>query len=237
MSLTIKGYAHTRDVPSKKLTEAYKEIVKKRKKSGGKKDKVDISELGKKWEGLSKNQLKVLNNLVEMNNPYEDYINEITTVKYVSNTGVIVWNDIYQSDEEVAEMKNDFLEISKHVNPRDFMFWRFLSSEPAALGLRFTNEEIRERLSKVGIQQGFFTVSVGQSSSTNFLTHAEGAFAVHSKEQYDQRYHHLLSENFLKQFEAGQKFLIDGVEYMLGEDRKLNVPYGVDIYDLKRVNN
>ena len=231
MSLTIKNYGYKRDIPSKKLTEAYKEIIKNKKKTNGSHDQVDISELGKKWAGLSKNQLHALNNMLEMNDPYADYLSEVTTVKYVTTEGTVVWNNTY--GDAVDGMKD----ICQEVSVKDYLFWNSLASDPASLGLRFSDKEIRDRLSNVGIQSGFFTVSVGQRSSTNFLTQSKGAFAVHSKVQYDQQYNFILSENYLKQFATGQKFLINEIEYTLGEDRKLNVPYGADVYNIKKVNS
>lgn len=231
MSLSVNNsYFPKNNRPSKKMTEAYKEIIKEKKKNHSKTDKVDISELGKKWTGLSKNQLQTLNNMIELNDPYEDYAVEVGSLDFVTADGVIQWT---MPNESVDDLKS----ICQEVSVKDYLFWNSLASDPASLGLRFSDKEIRDRLSNVGIQSGFFTVSVGQRSSTNFLTQSKGAFAVHSKAQYDQQYNYISSENYLKQFATGQKFLIDEIEYTLGEDRKLNVPYGADIYKIKKVNS
>ena len=47
----------------------------------------------------------------------------------------------------------------------------------------------------------------------------------------------MLSEDFLKDYKVGQKFLIGGKEYTLSEDRKLDVPYGADIFDFKSLSD
>ena len=35
------------------------------------------------------------------------------------------------------------------------------------------------------------------------------------------------------QYEAGQKVMIGGKEYVLGEDKKVDIEYGADIFDIQ----
>lgn len=113
-------------------------------------------------------------------------------------------------------------------------FWNALGKEnPSGVNVKFSNEEIRSRLAEVGIQNGFFTVSIGGRAVTHYLSQGENSLAVHSQEQYDNRYNMLTSEHFLSRFEVGHRFLIGGKEYILGEDKKLDIEYGVDVFDFQ----
>lgn len=117
----------------------------------------------------------------------------------------------------------------------DFVnFWNALGREnPSGVNVKFSNEEIRSRLADAGIQNGFFTVNFGGRTVTHYLSQGENSLAVHSKQQYDNRYHMLTSEHFLSRFEVGHKFMIGGKEYILGEDKKLDIEYGVDVFDFQ----
>ena len=119
-------------------------------------------------------------------------------------------------------------EASDYVN-----FWNSLAREnPSGIYMKFSNEEIRNRLAEAGIENGFFTVSIGGRSVTHYLSQGENASAVHSKAQYDDRYNMITSGQFFKQFEAGQKVMIGGEEYVLGEDKKVDIEYGADVFDI-----
>lgn len=113
-------------------------------------------------------------------------------------------------------------------------FWNSLVKEnPSGVYMKFSNEEIRSRLTKAAIENGFFTVTIGGHSVTHFLSQGKNASAVHSKEQYDSRYSMMTNGRFFKQFEAGQKVMIGGKEYILGEDKKLDIEYGEDVFDIQ----
>jgi len=112
-------------------------------------------------------------------------------------------------------------------------FWNCLNrKKPSGISTKFSNEEIRSRLADAGVQNGFFTVAVGGRTATHYLSQGKNTTAVHSKEQYDERYDRMTSGRFFKQFEAGQKVTVGGKEYVLGEDKKLDIEYGADIFDL-----
>lgn len=55
------------------------------------------------------------------------------------------------------------------------------------------------------------------------------------KERYDNTYHFFMeySETAFRGYEPGDVFLVGGKEYVLSEDKKLELPYGADIYDMK----
>ncbi len=88
-------------------------------------------------------------------------------------------------------------------------------------------------LSHSGKQNGFLTFTFGGRTVTHYLSQGENTSAVHSKEQYDNRYNMITSGQFFKHLEAGHKVMIGGKEYILGEDKKLDIEYGADIFDLK----
>ncbi len=112
-------------------------------------------------------------------------------------------------------------------------FWNGLSGKtPPGISIKFSNGEIRSRLADAGIQNGFFTVTVGGRTATHYLSQGKDTAAVHSKEQYDERYDRMTSGRFFKQFQAGQKVTVSGKEYVLGEDKKLDIEYGTDIFEL-----
>ncbi len=112
-------------------------------------------------------------------------------------------------------------------------FWNGLSGKTSSgISIKFSNGEIRSRLADAGIQNGFFTVTVGGRTATHYLSQGKDTAAVHSKEQYDERYDRMTSGRFFKQFQAGQKVTVSGKEYVLGEDKKLDIEYGTDIFEL-----
>lgn len=113
-------------------------------------------------------------------------------------------------------------------------FWNALSREkPSGVNVKFSSGEIRSRLAEAGITNGFFTVTIGSRSATHFLSQGKSSLAVYSKEDYDNRYNSMVNGEFFKRFEAGHKVMIGGKEYILGEDKKLDIEYGADIFDIQ----
>jgi hypothetical protein len=198
-------------------------------------DSLNLSKEGKEWAEKSNDKVTAVNNKIELRDPIFDYNQENGTLIRITPDGVIEW-EIHSeaADNLIDDIESIFQDI---MSREDYMFWQYLSGESSGLELRFSDEEIRNRLSDAKIQPGFFNVSFGLRASTQFYSQAKGAAAVHSKENYDERYNTLLSENFLKDYKVGQKFLIGGKEYTLSEDRKLDVPYGADIFDFKRLSD
>ncbi len=86
------------------------------------------------------------------------------------------------------------------------------------ISTKFSNGEIRSRLADAGIQSGFFTVTVGGRTATHYLSQGKDTAAVHSKEQYDERYDRMTSGRFFKQFQARQKVTVGGKEITIKKD-------------------
>ncbi len=113
-------------------------------------------------------------------------------------------------------------------------FWNALSKEnPSGIHAKFGNEEIRGRLAEAGIENGFFTVSIGGRTVTHYLSQGKNSTAVHNKEQYDDRYNMITNGRFFHHYEAGQKVMIGGKDYVLGEDKTVDIEYGADIFDIQ----
>ena len=55
------------------------------------------------------------------------------------------------------------------------------------------------------------------------------------KSRYDNTYQMYMTQNeiIFRDYEPGSVFRVGGEEYVLSEDRKLDIPYGADIYDVK----
>lgn len=55
-----------------------------------------------------------------------------------------------------------------------------------------------------------------------------------SKNRYDERYRKMTEagSSFFNNYEPGDIWKVGGKEYILSDDRTLNIPYGEDIYDL-----
>ncbi|MDO5156775.1 MAG: hypothetical protein Q4D51_12500 [Eubacteriales bacterium] len=118
-------------------------------------------------------------------------------------------------------------------------FWNQVASKtPASLGLSYSTKEVRKRLADVGITGGFFNINIGTESRTQFLSQGKNAVAVYSKKQYDDRYYNTIQSGMLtRNYEPGTKLKVGGVEYTVDENRKIDVPYGADIWDVEHPSN
>ena len=109
-----------------------------------------------------------------------------------------------------------------------------LTQNPTFMGLTYSAEDTRNRLHSAGIQKGSFQVSVGDHTATQFLSEGKNAAAVYSKAYYDdQYYNYVKSGGICRDYEPGDVFKIDGEEYTVTADRKLDVPYGADIWNIE----
>ena len=97
---------------------------------------------------------------------------------------------------------------------------------------RYSQKEIRQKLKDVGIQNGFFTVTVGNRSQSYYLTANEDAMTLFDKETYDKRYNALISgKTFqLDKFQPGQTVTVGGKEYVLNEHKGIDIEYGAEVY-------
>ena len=188
---------------------------------------VDISNAAKELANNNINKISAINNSLTLNDPIIDYFNRVGTIDKISPDGTIQW-DLGSVDTEKMES-----EIFQNISQTNYRFWSYLTGDPTFIGLQYSDDEIRERLLAANIKPGFFNVTVGDKTATQFFSQGKGAAAVYSKKQYDNHYAYITSERYLSRYEVGQKLLIGEKEYTLGEDKKLNISYGEDVYDIK----
>ena len=176
------------------------------------------------------NKVKATDNQIRLDDPWDNLIEEVKRVGgdiTVENGRVVSCGYYKSSGINESEILKDF-------GNRGYQFWaRLVHPSVTFMPLTFPPDETRSRLDNAGIKTGFFTVTVGSHSSEKFYSKGKYSAPVYSKQEYDERYAFINSEYYLGRFEPGQKLLIGGKEYQLGEDRKINVPYGEDIWDIE----
>lgn len=101
----------------------------------------------------------------------------------------------------------------------------------------YTFDQVRGYLDEAGISKGFFSVKAGQKGAEFFYSATE-QYPLYSKDTYDLRYHTMTSPDFsyqrsvFRDLEPGSEITIAGEKYTLKDDFTLDIPYGVDIYDI-----
>lgn len=113
-------------------------------------------------------------------------------------------------------------------------FWNLLSKNGTFIGLHYSEETERRLLNDAGITEGFFSVQVGDNRQEYYYSNGNAGTAV-LKERYDNTYQMFMTQTeiLFRDYEPGSVFLVGGKEYILSEDKKLDLPYGADIYDVK----
>ena len=112
-------------------------------------------------------------------------------------------------------------------------FWDRLSRDSTwGLEQKYSQKEIRSKLEEAGIQNGFFTVTVGNNSQSYFLSQNKDVITLFTKEDYDKRYDALVSgKTFqLDKFQPGQTVTVGGKEYVLNENKGIDIEYGAEVY-------
>ena len=130
-----------------------------------------------------------------------------------------------------------FADFQYHTSDKEAVeyadFWERLSRN-STYGLEqdYSQKEIRQKLTDAGIQNGFFTVTVGGNSQTYFMSQNEKVGALYTKEAYDRRYNALISgQTFeLDKFQPGQTVTVGGKEYILNEHKGIDIEYGAEVY-------
>jgi len=114
-------------------------------------------------------------------------------------------------------------------------FWNWVSSKnPTFMSLDYSPEEVRSRLAEAGVEPGFFTISVGGEETTQFLSKGKYSAAIYSKAQYDDRYYNaFVSGNITRKYYPGTVIKVDGKDYTVDENGKIDVPYGADLWDVE----
>lgn len=112
-------------------------------------------------------------------------------------------------------------------------FWSILGREGFYGRAYYSHDEQRKILNDAGITVGFFSVQVGSRKQELFYSNGDSSVAI-PKWQYDSKYNMLMNQwSTLKNYETGSVFKIDGKEYVLSSDKKLDIPYGADIFDME----
>ena len=112
-------------------------------------------------------------------------------------------------------------------------FWGILGCEGFYGRAYYSHDEQRKILNDAGITEGFFSVQVGSKKQELFYSNGDSSVAI-PKWQYDSKYNMLMNQwSTLKNYETGSVFKIDGKEYVLSADKKLDIPYGADIFDME----
>ncbi len=112
-------------------------------------------------------------------------------------------------------------------------FWDSLAKgSNYGLEQKYSQKEIRSKLEEAGIKNGFFTVSVGNRSQTYYLSQNKDVNALYSKEAYDKYYNMLTSGKafHLDKFQPGQTVTIGGKDYVLNENKGIDIEYGAEVY-------
>lgn len=171
----------------------------------------------------SEHIFKARNNKVEIENPVKK-MNEMDNY-WVEENGTIRWSSSAANGERIMQAGTKLRD--------EYNFWIRLTRDPTFLSEEYSTDFVRKHLAEAGIKTGFFTVTVGNHSATQFFTQGKNAVAVYSKEQYDQQYDYLRSDRFLMNYNVGHRFKIGGKEYVLGDEKKLDIQYGEDIFDIQ----
>lgn len=195
---------------------------------------VSISKAGKEKVNNAggTNQVKAKDNKIVFNDPIMDACSQYGTLISINEDGVPQWEinpgDVSKFDRAVEEG------LRKFGGRDNYNFWMRLTQNPTFMGLTYSAEDTRNRLYSAGIQKGFFQVTVGDHTATQFLSEGKNAAAVYSKAYYDdQYYNYIKSGGICRDYEPGDVFKIDGDEYTVTADRKLDVPYGADIWNIE----
>ena len=117
-------------------------------------------------------------------------------------------------------------------------FWNMLSRDGTYISLYYSAEKQEQFLNDVGITKGFFTVKAGKHQQEYFYSHGNAGVAVR-KFEYDATYDMFVKRGtaLFNKYEVGSVFKIGGKEYALNDQRKLDIPYGEDIFDIEFPNS
>lgn len=169
-------------------------------------------------------------------------------IKAINNT-VTISNDRYYKYTEKGGRVHTFTCTNDHVDQpySDLVsgrqsdasfqvakFWNMLSRDGTYLSLYYSREKQEQLLNDAGITKGFFTVKAGDHKQEYYYSHGNAGVAVR-KFEYDATYDMFVKRGtaLFNKYEVGSIFKIGGKEYALNEQRKLDIPYGEDIFDIE----
>lgn len=113
-------------------------------------------------------------------------------------------------------------------------FWNIMAGNGTYINLYYSEETERRLLNDAGITEGFFSVQVGERKQEYFYSNGNAGAAV-PMERYNSTYYTFMERNdfVFEGYKPGDVFLVGGREYVLSEEKKLDIPYGADIFDVK----
>ena len=170
-------------------------------------------------------EIKAVNNTVDFSNSrYYKYTEKDGRVHTFTCTNDHV--DQPYSDLVSGRQSDDSYQVAK--------FWNMLSRDGTYLSLYYSKEKQVQFLNDAGITKGFFTVKTGDHKQEYYYSHGNAGVAVR-KFEYDATYDMLAKRGtaLFNEYEVGSIFKIGGKEYALNEQRKLDIPYGEDIFDIE----
>ena len=231
ISLNSIGYSARNSIEKSDIFGAHK---RDKEETDASKDsdgvKIEISAEGRKQvqnHTSNSNMITVNDNKVTVSDSYRNDIKNISDKFWVEEDGTV------RASMKASKGNRFFAEYDKQVRD-DLNFWIRMTFDPTFLSMEYSPNDVRGRLADAGVKTGFFTVTIGDCSATQFLTQGKNAVAVYSKEQYDQRYNnHIMNGRISRNYKSGDVFTIAGKEYTVDNNGKLDVPYGEDIWDVE----
>ncbi len=171
------------------------------------------------------NEIKASNNKVVINNGQY--------YKYQDNSGkthtfTCTYNKLSQpySDQLAGRQNNESFNIGK--------FWNILSTDATYVNSYYSTDEQKQYLSDAGVKEGFFSVQVGKNKQNYFYSPNGKNGVIERQSEYDSTYKMLTKGTALfNKYEVGSVFKFGGKEYVLNEQKRLDIPYGEDIFDFE----
>lgn len=183
--------------------------------------KKDIPAVNPKWC----TQIKAKNNVVHFDNGQY--------YKYTDTEGN---THTFSCDHDrLAQPYSDL--ISGRQNRKSYgiaKFWNMLSQDGTYLGLYYSAAEQKQFLNDAGIKEGFFAVESGVRKQDYFYSNGNAGVAVR-KFEYDAVYDMFTNRGsaLFNEYEVGTIIKVGGKEYAMNSDRKFDIPYGEDIFDIQ----
>lgn len=112
-------------------------------------------------------------------------------------------------------------------------FWNTLAKDATYISMHYPENTQKQILNEAGISEGFFSVQIDARKSEYYYSNGNSGVEV-PKQQYDADYNYFMSgKSIISDYKVGSVFKISGKEYTLGSDKKLDIPYGTDIYAMQ----
>ena len=113
-------------------------------------------------------------------------------------------------------------------------FWNMLSQDGTYLGLYYSADEQKRFLNDAGIKEGFFSVESGARKQDYYYSNGNAGVAVR-KFEYDAVYDMFTKRGsaLFNEYEVGTVIKVGGKEYAMNTDRKFDIPYGEDMFDIQ----